>query len=98
MDKIRTKTVKGEARLHMDIQHYVDDFLEMRNEGESLKNALATVLLDQAASTALEGSILHCYNEYTIDKFKISINVEEESVTYEGELIHILDRDWETKL
>ena len=89
MDKIRTKTVKGEVRLHMDIQHYVDDFLEMLGEGESLKNALATVLLDQAASTAVEGSILHCYDEYAIDKIKISINVEEESATYEGELIHI---------
>ena len=93
MDKMRTKTVKGEVRLHMDIQHYVDDFLEMLGEGESLKNALATVLLDQAASTAVEGSILHCYDEYAIDKIKISINVEDESATYEAELVHI--EDWE---
>lgn len=88
MDKIRTKKVKGEVRLHMDIQDCVEDFLEMLGQGESLKNALATVLLDQAAFTAMNFD-----DDYQAEYSEISINVEDESATYEAELIHI--EDWE---
>ena len=88
MDKIRRKKVKGEVCLHLDIKDYANEFLELLNEGKTLHYALATVLLDQAASTAINS-----YDEYTMDISEISINVEEESATYEAELVHI--EDWE---
>jgi translation initiation factor RLI1 len=88
MDKIRIKTEKSEVSLHMDIQHYVDEFLEMLRQGESLKNALATVILDEAASTWIDR-----HNDYISVGSKINICPENQSATFESQLVHIDDYD-----
>lgn len=86
MDKTRTKKVEGEVRLNLDIKDYANEFLELLNEGKTLHYALATVLLDQSAATAID-----CYDGYRMDIAEISINVEEELATYKAELILIED-------
>ena len=86
MDKVRTKIDKGQVSLRMDIQVYVDDFLQMLGEGESLKNALAKVILEESVSTWADR-----HNDYYVDSFDIEIDPENQSAKYESELILIED-------
>lgn len=87
MDKIRRKTDKGEIQLS-DFQTYVDEFLHDLSKGESIKNALARILLSELAFQWTDR-----YDDYVCVKSDINIDAKNELATYEAELIQVDDYD-----